>query len=154
MKRLGAIKRRHFRFAAARKRSIPKKIRAAGLDNVLKQMMDQHKDKVSKLADNADEKQPEKFAAKADKLKDKVNARFEKKKSALQKQLEAVKLKKTKAKVKKKTQSAFQKALKSKKLKKVFKKEANRKDHLERLTKDKAYYAANFRARRRKYAKK
>ena len=43
--------------------------------------------------------------------------------------------------------------LKGRKLKKVFRKEANRKDHLRRLREDKSYYAANFKYRREKYKK-
>ena len=43
---------------------------------------------------------------------------------------------------------------KGRKLKKVFRKEANRKDHLRRLREDKDYYAANYKFRREKYAKR
>ena len=43
---------------------------------------------------------------------------------------------------------------KGRKLRKVFQKERSRKTHLERLRTDKAYYKANFDARRTKYKKR
>ena len=43
---------------------------------------------------------------------------------------------------------------KGRKLKKVFKKEPNRKDHLRRLREDKAYYAAHYEYRRKRFKKK
>ena len=98
-KRLLGIKRRHFRFVASRKKSIPKTIKGAGLGDVLKQMLDQHKDKVSNLHDTAkakvpgpdDQKVVQTFRQKTDKLKDGVDARFQKKKSSL---LQAIQKKK------------------------------------------------------------
>ena len=43
---------------------------------------------------------------------------------------------------------------KGRKLRKVFQKETSRKDHLQRLREDKAYYKANFEFRRAKYKKR
>ena len=54
----------------------------------------------------------------------------------------------------KRAPNLFDDIKKGRKLKKVFKKEANRKDHLRRLREDKDYYAANYKFRRQKYAKR
>ena len=154
--RISAVRRKHKRFAVSRRKAIGKKIRAAGLDDVLKQMLQKHEQKVKKLADQAPATAEgvKQLQQKADKIKKGVDAKFQKKKSALQKSLEAVKLKTRKKQPKQKQQSAFEKAIKSKKLRKTFKKEDRRKDHLDRLKTDKKYYKEHFDYRRKKYAKK